>query len=310
MKRIKIISILVAMVLSYSTFAQPWTINPADYEFTMNVTGQVKISGLITNQDNAYIGAFVNDECRGYVKPIESDGSYTNYFLTIYSNTSSGENISFKWVDNQGQEFSIENTMKFYTDSIICSADYPFIFMDQENYTSTDFLSFSVDSQITSASINANTRIINVLVSQNTDLTTIIPTFTLAPAAAAYVDNVLQESEVTQNDFSSSKIYTVKGIDGTDANWTVNIKLDNNNVNELISNNSFSIYPNPAKNILYIEIDNNQINTNVFVYNIYGEVVLSKQTTQNKLLNIDTSLIHEGVYFIKIGNITKKFVKK
>ena len=310
MKKIKVIGIFVAMIFSLSSIAQPWSVNPADYEFTMNVTGQVKISGSITNQDSAYLGAFVNNECRGYALATESNGNYKNYLLTIYSNISSGEDITFKWIDEQDQEFAIANTMKFYTDSIICSADYPFIFMDQEDYASTDFLTFSVDSQITSASINSSARTINVLVSKFTDLTAITPKFTLAPAAAAFVDDVVQESEITQNDFSSNLVYTVKGIDGNDANWTVTIELDDNAVEEINNNYNFSIYANPATDNLTVKYQENNISTqNIDIYNIYGKIVISINLSKNNVSNINISQLQEGIYFIKIGNTTHKFIK-
>ena len=327
MKKIKIIGVLVVMFLSYSSIAQPWEFNPEDYEFTMNVTGQVKIDGNITNLDNAYLGAFVNDECRGYALATEHNGNYKNYLLTIYSNTSSGENVTFKWVNEQGEEFTIANTINYYTDSIICSLDNPFLFMDQEDYSSTDFLTFSVDSQITSATIDANTKTINVLVSENTDLTTIIPKFTIAPAAVAYIGDVLQESELTENDFSSDVVYTVKGIDGNTANWTVTISLDDNAVAELSNDNSFSIYPNPAtNNVQLVTKELLSKNTSVLIYDAYGKIVYStviaseawqslsidshEQSSRYDVLTIDVSTLPKGVYFIKVGNVTRKFVKE
>ena len=311
MKRIKIIGILVVIFLSFSSIAQPWSVNPADYEFTMNVTGQIKISGTITNQDSAYIGAFVNNECRGYATATESNGNYKNYLLTIYSNTSSDEDITFKWIDEQDQEFAIANTMKYYTDSVICSADYPFIFMDQEDYASTDFLTFSVDSQVTSASINSSARTINVIVSENTDLTTVIPTFTIAPAAAAFIDDILQESEITQNDFSTQIVYNVKAIDGNDANWTVTIEHDDNAVEELNNDNNFSIYPNPATNYVQLVISNVQYNknTSVFIYDVFGKIV-KQFKIKNSELRINIEDLQNGIYIIKVGNATRKFIKQ
>ncbi len=300
----KITVVLVAILLSLSSFAQPWSVNPADYEFTMSVTGQVKINGSIVNSDSAYIGAFVDDECRGYVKATESNGEYKNYLLTIYSNISSGEDINFKWVDEQGQEYAIANTMKFYTDSIICSADYPFVFMDQEDYASTDFLSFSVDSQVTAATINASAKTINLLVKNNTDLTTLIPKFTLAPAAAAYIDNVLQVSEQTQNDFTDEVVYNVKGIDGTEANWTVTIKHEEDYVYD-INNKLIKIYPNPATNYINISgIDNFE---RLQIFNLQGKLIIDKKSFTNKM-NIGCLL--PGKYLIKLTTKNYVVIKK
>ncbi len=73
---------------------------------------------------------------------------------------------------------------------------------------------------------------------------------------------------------------------------------------------NFSIYPNPARD--YVDISINNINTNQLnlqVYNILGKLVqtqiISQPTTR---LNIKD--IEKGVYILKVGNITKRFVKK
>lgn len=73
---------------------------------------------------------------------------------------------------------------------------------------------------------------------------------------------------------------------------------------------SFSIFPNPVSNKLFISSDLNMEILNVEVFNSIGEVVLTKIHKDN---SIDISHLNSGCYFIKIssdnGSTIRKFVK-
>jgi hypothetical protein len=71
--------------------------------------------------------------------------------------------------------------------------------------------------------------------------------------------------------------------------------------------NNINLYPNPAKNNLQLVINNEQLNNKVVIYNIYGQTV-KQLTINNKQLIIDISCLQDGVYFIKTGSVTKKFI--
>jgi PKD repeat protein len=80
--------------------------------------------------------------------------------------------------------------------------------------------------------------------------------------------------------------------------------------------NSFSIFPNPATNILTIEAEGMDINeTFMNVYNGVGQKVTAYQTDRrsNKEIKLDISLLPSGIYMVEIrnGNITEtlKFYK-
>ena len=99
-------------------------------------------------------------------------------------------------------------------------------------------------------------------------------------------------------------------------------------VSEIAEQEGFLVYPNPAKNNLQLVISNVQLgkNTSVFIYDVYGRLVrvianpqgeaisstgqiASSHTPRNDVLHIDISQLPKGVYFVKIGSVTKKFVK-
>lgn len=94
-------------------------------------------------------------------------------------------------------------------------------------------------------------------------------------------------------------------------------KNANTNVNEFsnsILNTNLSIYPNPATEVLNINISNTNFkNSEVVVYNISGtEILKTNMASSNAQLNIET--LSNGVYFVKVTNQngfnkTVKFVK-
>jgi len=71
----------------------------------------------------------------------------------------------------------------------------------------------------------------------------------------------------------------------------------------------FSVYPNPAYNLLNIVLDDKMFLQNVFIYDVTGKVV--KKTEQNI---IDVHNLNNGIYFVEIhtnlGKAVKTIIKK
>lgn len=76
-----------------------------------------------------------------------------------------------------------------------------------------------------------------------------------------------------------------------------------------ISEHNFSkkitIYPNPASNILHVEIDSND---EAFIYNSEGRIVKRVQLGPNENA-INTLELSKGIYYIKIGSSVNKLIK-
>ena len=95
-----------------------------------------------------------------------------------------------------------------------------------------------------------------------------------------------------------------------DRNLVANF-VSTESIDELSS--SFSIYPNPVNNKLFIETEVEI--KEVAIYTITG-VMVGQQTTDNRqqTLSIDVTNLNSGIYFIKIntrnGEMTKRFIKK
>jgi Leucine-rich repeat (LRR) protein len=78
-------------------------------------------------------------------------------------------------------------------------------------------------------------------------------------------------------------------------------------------NNYFTLYPNPAKNVLNISTKSTIEVHSLTIYNLLGQVVLAIPNAQN-LNSVDVSSLKTGNYFLKItsdkGSATEKFMKE
>ena len=82
-----------------------WVVNPNDYAYTTNIVGRIRVDGVFSEDIFDRIGVFYNDEVRG-VSNLVYNASYQQYYiyLTIYSNTPSGEDLVFRiWDASQGR---------------------------------------------------------------------------------------------------------------------------------------------------------------------------------------------------------------
>ena len=98
-----------------------------------------------------------------------------------------------------------------------------------------------------------------------------------------------------------------------DGNETVSVNLSEirkayftapQDVNE-IENQQFSIYPNPAKDVL--RINNISDNQEVRIYSINGAIIKKSVVSENAEINI--SDLNAGIYIIGVGNEFSKFIK-
>jgi Secretion system C-terminal sorting domain len=89
------------------------------------------------------------------------------------------------------------------------------------------------------------------------------------------------------------------------------INIQSNSQTSLIEleNNKLWVYPNPAKDLLYIESDLTMNNETIFIYNLLGDEVLRKETIQNAQTTLAINNLPQGVYFVKAKNRIQKFIK-
>ncbi len=91
---------LLGILLFGAIQAQPagWQVTGSQYEYSMTMSAGVQMEGTSYGAANDYLAAFVNGTCRGVAEATWVD-SYSQYmfFLTVFSNDYSGEEITFKF---------------------------------------------------------------------------------------------------------------------------------------------------------------------------------------------------------------------
>jgi photosystem II stability/assembly factor-like uncharacterized protein len=111
--------------------------------------------------------------------------------------------------------FAQDNSSKVYTVIVLVAP--------RVKSAAKEILSFSVSSPNTSCVVSTNA--ITATVPYGTDVKNMIATFVASDSAKVYVNNILQTSGVTKQDFSKPIVYTVIAEDGTTNNYTVTITV-------------------------------------------------------------------------------------
>lgn len=98
----RVYKLIIIMITVFATSieanaaAPNWSINPANYQYTMTVTATAKYSCTESVDPNNIIGAFINGALAGFAN-VNTDVNGEMYaYITVYSNVAGGENITFK----------------------------------------------------------------------------------------------------------------------------------------------------------------------------------------------------------------------
>lgn len=104
--------------------------------------------------------------------------------------------------------------------------------------------------------------------------------------------------------------------DGTTNTWQLDVAMAifpvldiTTSIKEEKNNQAINVYPNPSNGIFTIDMKNSTV-TNLFVKNIVGQTVLSKNVNVSGTSTITVSLENQpkGVYFLSINNQTLKLI--
>ncbi len=119
----------VSWSIDYSLSDDPvlnpgWSINPADYEFTMSLTARVTLRGERTMNPENILAAFSNEVCRGIGQPVLVGEDYL-YFLTIYSSIEA-EAIELRVFDETRLDtIGIHQQFEFESNSVLGTPEIP-----------------------------------------------------------------------------------------------------------------------------------------------------------------------------------------
>ena len=167
----------------------------------------------------------------------------------------------------------------------------------------TSFLTYEVPNQVSSTIGNG---VIDVVVPAGTDLSTLVPSFSLSEGATASINGLAQVSGTTVVDFSNGPVtYKVTASDGeTSQDWVVTVGFGSGV--SVDSELAVSVYPNPASEKVIIE---NAENANVTIYNIAGKEVL-RSVSNSSLYTLQLNNLSKGTYLVDIQKGNQKVTKK
>ncbi len=136
------------------------------------------------------------------------------------------------------------------------------------------------------------------------DLTNLIAEFELSDGAIAHIGGVLQESGVTENDFTNHVVYTITAQDGTtQRNWTVIVYGYINDVQDYMSS-EIKVYPNPSDGYFHVETE---AEGRIEIYNIYGALIYSVYADKGiNAIQIDHAV--QGVYMLHYSSSNRSIV--
>ncbi len=177
---------------------------------------------------------------------------------------------------------------------------------DIDNYKFVITTGGSITITLTTLPANYNLKLLNsagtqVGISQKSNTSNESISYTAT--AGTYYAQVYGSST---NTFNATSCYTLKVALGTATKLTTTLPAvfnpqNGNDALSELSNHQIAIYPNPLKNMLNVNMNAIKGMTDIKLYNLNGEMILSKKTIQsNNQLNL-SGLIN-GVYVIVISN--------
>ena len=124
-----------------------WSVNPRDFENSMNVIGRVELEGTPMNDDDDIVAAFIGEECRG-VAHLGYKERYDGYYMTmdIYGNKSEeNQAVTFRAYDaSTGTLYPAvepDRAIRFEPLALVGKYDEPVVFDVQDKIEqSTDLL--------------------------------------------------------------------------------------------------------------------------------------------------------------------------
>jgi len=145
---------------------------------------------------------------------------------------------------------------------------------------------------------------IQINIPEETDISNLIASFILSDNASVSVNEVLQESGITPNNYNDTLVYVVEAENGDTSHYnvTVNLITSINNLDDV----NIKVYPNPANDYIFIE---NAASSNFKLFDCKGNQIV-KSKINDRTNKISLKQLPPGVYIIQIDHLKGSFVKK
>jgi choice-of-anchor B domain-containing protein len=132
-------------------------------------------------------------------------------------------------------------------------------------------------------------------------------------------DNCLSPVSISQDPAAGTQLtdgtYTISfestDSEGNTGNCSFELTVDQSlSIADNDLNNSFSLYPNPATNVIHVVSKNNAVNS-IVIHDILGKRLFSESNIIAEQTSIDVSAFSNGMYFMTLNNeLTKKIIKQ
>ncbi len=126
--------------LNLNVYAQPpnWSVNPANYQYSEGVVGQIRIDGIVHTDTSDILAAFAGTTCRGVAR-LQYYAAYDKYYavMNLFSNNNTGDTITFQiWDAAEGKQHAqvLPAVLVFNADSIRGT------FVSPQMFDATDYL--------------------------------------------------------------------------------------------------------------------------------------------------------------------------
>jgi hypothetical protein len=117
------------LVLCAALRAAPpnWSVTPAQFQYSMSFNAQVVLNGAKVQTGANLVGAFVGGQCRGVGTPMTVNGQ-AYYFFNVYSNLTSGENVTFQYYNAANDQlYTAVQTTTFVRNSVVGDVMTPYL---------------------------------------------------------------------------------------------------------------------------------------------------------------------------------------
>ena len=305
---IKIIGYTWLMTLSIITLADPpnWEINSSDYEFSMSFSSVAVIDGVEATSAEDRLAAWVGNELRGVAEPFYlSNTDRLYFFLLVYSN-SNDEEVTFSYYEAERDTIiQLTNIETFVTDQSKGNFTEPFVFSNGAISSVVFYDILADDNTYSATTINSNTNTIVVSVPKTVDRSDLVAAFEFSNAQEVYVENVPQQSGVTQNDFSNGRLaYTIQTLGG-EVVWTVEL-IDLVGFPELLNSSELKVYPSPFNQEIRLSTPE-MVFDEVIIINTLGEEIYHTQKSGSTL---NLYFCPSGTYQILVREGERWFSRK
>lgn len=288
------------MVVSLPRLADNINVNTLNLNLDATNYGTGKlVVGVMNNPDS--INTFIAVDT---ITPLND--VWTNYNVNFSEYIGTGKYISLRVgvpYDNDYVFVGVENLVLDYVSNP--NATYDTIL---ENICQGESFTFDGE-ELTESGVYFDT--ISVQENGMSEIQVLI--LSVNPSYTQTINDTIAEGETyTLNGFNESQSgqYTLalQTINGCDSIIVLNLTVEtSSSVDEVTKESNFTIYPNPAKEKLFI--NTLEKNANVIITNINGTVVYQNNNFASTPIEINLKEFENGVYFIRINNLsTKKFI--